>query len=112
MRTRDGGTSQLSPHADARAHQAQGLNQRSILQIADPDRREALIVCSEWKQEAAGYDGDVRHHSEIALKIGKTDEMRMAVAVGTRRKALQDCGPRFNEKVLSDGSSNQRFDDR
>src|ERR1700756_599693 len=112
MGTGDGGPSQLSSYADARAHQSQGLNQRPILEVADPDWREALVVGCEWKQEAAAHDGDVRHQGKVALKVGKTGEMGMAVAGGVGRKALENRGSRFNEKALSDGSSNQRLDDR
>lgn len=44
---RDGRAAQHSAESGARAHCSKTLNQRTILEIADPDFRQTLIVCAE-----------------------------------------------------------------
>lgn len=112
---RDGGPAQHSAESGAGGHCSKAGNQRTILEIADPDFRQAFVIGSERNQEAAADDGDMRRCEVIPLKIYKADDAGMVVArlaVTFGEILLEQDGPRFDEKAIADRRSQQRLNSR
>lgn len=66
--------------ASTGAHGANAGDEGALLEVIDPDRREAVVIRVEWNQEATTDDGDVWRNHVVTLKISQANQVGVIVS--------------------------------
>src|SRR5438094_3047150 len=81
------------------------VNQRSILKITNPDRRQSLVICCKRSQEISDCKGDLRSCDVIQLKILKAGKeicfIWPAISIFGPNKFF-DIGSGFDQEMLAE----------
>src|ERR1035438_8625164 len=111
---RHGGSAQHAADTGVRTHGAEWKNERAIGKVANPYRREALVVGPERREEFTADDRQMPGSQIIALQKREVQKRRtgvtdLAAAFGEER--FDQRGAAFHQQVRPDGRGEQRRKD-
>src|SRR5215469_3062176 len=73
----------------AASHRTDTCDERRILKVTDPDRREPLIVGAEGREEVAAHDREMTCGDVVSLKIGQPDKVSCVISATAWKERLQ-----------------------
>lgn len=99
-------TAQLGAFARAGSACADASDERSVVEIVDPDRSDSFVVDVEWRKEIADDERHVGIDEVIELKVvdaGKRDGVIWTSGAVFAKDELFERGARFDEPAIADG---------